>query len=152
MTFLLSELRTCATCSTDKPLKDYRLRTGVKSGKRYEWRERTCAECRRAAHKVWRDANPEKSHAWHRRKVVAQYGLTPEQYDAMVEAQTGLCAVCGQGPGVGCTKTYLAVDHDHHTGKVRGLLCDPCNRAIGCMGNDPERLISAAAYLMGGSA
>lgn len=54
------------------------------------------------------------------------YGITIEDYDRMLEEQGGLCAICRNPP-----ITYrLAVDHDHDTGAVRGLLCPPCNRAL----------------------
>jgi hypothetical protein len=53
-------------------------------------------------------------------------GVTVEQYDAMLAAQGGGCAICGTKP-----KTRrLDVDHDHKTGRVRGLLCHRCNRAL----------------------
>lgn len=54
------------------------------------------------------------------------YGITAAQYDQMLEAQGGVCAVCGKPPG----KTRLNVDHDHKTGLVRGLLCWTCNRRV----------------------
>lgn len=54
------------------------------------------------------------------------FGITLEEYDRMFEEQNGLCAICRKPP-----KNYrLAVDHDHDTGAVRGLLCPPCNRAL----------------------
>jgi len=71
------------------------------------------------------------------------YGITPEQYDEMFDAQKGVCAICEAPPN----KKRLNIDHDHKTGKVRGLLCAPCNRWIGRMGDDPERILQAVAYL-----
>lgn len=56
-----------------------------------------------------------------------RYGLTIEQYDMMLKQQKGVCASCGAAPN----KNRLSVDHNHTTGKVRGLLCVPCNRLIG---------------------
>lgn len=54
------------------------------------------------------------------------YGITVEQYDEMFEEQGGLCAICRKPP----INYRLAVDHDHDTGAVRGLLCPPCNRSL----------------------
>lgn len=54
------------------------------------------------------------------------YGITPEDYDRMDAEQDGKCAACARPP----LKYRLAVDHNHDTGKVRGLLCVPCNRAL----------------------
>lgn len=59
---------------------------------------------------------------------VQKYGITAEQYDALYEAQGGVCAICRRANGK--TKR-LAVDHDHETGEVRGLLCGPDNLMIG---------------------
>lgn len=74
------------------------------------------------------------------------YGLTREQYDAMVIAQLGRCAICDQ-------QSDLVVDHiDTDDGPVvRGLLCDRCNHGLGHFRDSPERLIAAVSYLLGGS-
>jgi hypothetical protein len=80
----------------------------------------------------------------HRMKAV--YGLTLEDYDAMLEAQGGVCAICGGGP-IGGREKYLCVDHDHETGKVRGLLCGHCNTGIGKLKHDSSILAAAIEYL-----
>lgn len=56
------------------------------------------------------------------------YGLKPGQYEELYAAQGGFCAICKRARGL--TKK-LAVDHDHETGYVRGLLCGPCNKILG---------------------
>lgn len=74
------------------------------------------------------------------------YGLTPEQYAEMLEEQGGVCAICGtdEWPGKG---NRPHVDHDHSTGRVRGILCSHCNHGLGKFRDDPERLRAAAEYL-----
>lgn len=57
-----------------------------------------------------------------------RYGLTSQEYDSILAQQGGVCAICGQSAG---HKKGFTVDHDHATGKVRGVLCHPCNIAIG---------------------
>lgn len=77
------------------------------------------------------------------------FGLTLEQYDTRLVAQNGVCALCRR-PETAVLKgklKRLAVDHDHLTGKVRGLLCSQCNTSLGMFGDDPSRLRAAADYL-----
>jgi hypothetical protein len=85
---------------------------------------------------------------------LVKFGITPQQYDAMLAAQGGTCAIC---PGSGTGKA-LAVDHDHaccpgrkSCGKcVRGLLCENCNNGLGRFRDSPELLAAAVAYLTKG--
>lgn len=83
---------------------------------------------------------PERRVSAQRRHRLKQYGLTPEQYNELVAAQEGKCAVCATA------EHLLHIDHDHTTGKVRGLLCGNCNRALGILKEDPERITALAAY------
>ena len=74
-----------------------------------------------------------------------QLGVSDEQYDAMLAGQGGGCAICGNPP-----KTRrLDTDHDHRTGRVRGLLCHRCNRALPNWIR-PDWLLLAYRYLTGG--
>lgn len=85
----------------------------------------------RSYHKKW-SGTPERIDAMRvrsRKHLLAQYSLSPEDYDAMLFAQDGHCKICPAGPGA----RRLAVDHDHVTGKVRGLLCPKCNSSLGWM-------------------
>jgi hypothetical protein len=118
-------------------------------------------------HKVygieWRADNPEKVRAsarayYHRNKekcktrhrvwvLKARYGITPEHYQEMLDAQRGVCLICGQLP-----KRGFHVDHNHRTKEPRGLLCSACNTAIGLLQESPKRLRAAAIYLEGWNA
>lgn len=80
-------------------------------------------------------------------RLLTHYGLTVEDYQAMLAKQQGLCAICRRPPNGGKHSGLLVVDHDHDTNKVRGLLCDPCNRGLGQFGDSLERVDAAAAYL-----
>lgn len=84
---------------------------------------------------------------WDRRirNLRGKYKLTVEQFNAMMSAQNGKCAICGEVFGLWCMP---AVDHCHTTGKVRGILCGFCNRMLGTANDDPEQLSSAIAYLV----
>ena len=133
-------------------------------------------ECRERWEK-WRAANPEKVKAqrkryylrnreqllakaaeWHRthpahrrNRVLAKWNLTPGRYQALLDGQDGVCAICGKRP-----EKPLTVDHDHRCcasghsccGKcICGLLCDPCNRGLGYLQDSPRLLRKAAEYL-----
>ena len=90
--------------------------------------------------KHWRHANPLRAQEHHLRHC---FGITAGQYGALFAAQGGVCAICGRPP-VG---KRLAVDHNHETGAVRGLLCSNCNRALGLLQDDESVVASAARYL-----
>jgi hypothetical protein len=76
------------------------------------------------------------------------YSIDQAAYEAMLSRQRGVCAICG-GRNQPPTRR-LAVDHDHATGKVRGLLCYRCNSAIGLFDEDAERMQRAIDYVHGG--
>ncbi len=87
-------------------------------------------------------------------RLVRSYGITVEQFDALLGEQGGGCAICQRPPRT----VNLHVDHDHaccptrkkSCGKcVRGLLCEDCNRAIGMLNDDPDILMRAVGYLRG---
>jgi hypothetical protein len=96
--------------------------------------------------KKWRDKNPEKVKLirlrWHLKRY---YGMTVEEYDAMLTSQGNCCATClGTQPG-GNGRWH--VDHCHDTNRIRGLLCWPCNAVLGNAKNNPETLRRMASYL-----
>lgn len=107
--------------------------------KRRAW-ERANRNQRAARAKQWREENQEKAHAQDRRCwLKAKFGISPEEYDTILAAQRGVCAICkmpekaraGKLAGKRSTEARaLAVDHDHRTGEVRGLLCAACNGAL----------------------
>jgi hypothetical protein len=108
--------------------------------------DHTTREGKLAYHRAYRRASPRLEKA---RSLRASFGLSLEDYELMLAAQDGACAICKQPETHkrnGKVKA-LAVDHDHATGKVRGLLCFDCNTAIGKMKDSPEILTSAIRYL-----
>ncbi|WP_343907161.1 endonuclease VII domain-containing protein [Nocardioides aquiterrae] len=106
-----------------------------------------CKSCSSARTRAWRDANPDEWERHRRRSYLKQkYGITPEQYDEILAAQGGVCAICGDPPAD--SRGYrMHVDHCHSTGRVRGILCGPCNRGLGNFADNPTRLLAAVDYL-----
>lgn len=76
------------------------------------------------------------------------YGLTSADYGRMYVEQGGGCAACGAPTSPDNPNGYLHVDHSHVTGEVRGLLCKPCNQALGLLEESVDRLMGLAAYLL----
>jgi hypothetical protein len=77
------------------------------------------------------------------RQLWVCYRLKPDEYEAILKHQKGVCAGCGRAPG----HISLAVDHCHKTGRIRGLLCWLCNRAIGILRDNAKAAANLGAYL-----
>lgn len=124
--------RTCAACKVEKAVDCFH-----RQGKR--GRHAYCADCYNARYRgaARKPIAPEARRA---QNVKARYGLTPEAIAEMVADQGGLCAICAQAPARAC------IDHDHETGRVRGILCHPCNIALPAVENT-DYLRAALAYL-----
>ena len=116
----------------------------------------SCIRRAMSTRKEWRKINPHEVKRLKRLKIKrdeptyrdsqlrTKYGITLIQYDAMLQVQKGVCAVCCL-PSKG---KRLAVDHDHATGIVRGLLCTNCNTMIGHARDTADILLNAVRYLL----
>jgi len=133
---------------------DNREAIGVKDRARNASPERRRSKA--AKNKAWRDANPEldklQKREWYVKNsyraretwLKNKYGINHVQFDAMTAEQGGRCAICKNLP----KRMYLAVDHDHVTGKVRKLLCERCNTLVGFLESTSDDLKNAAlAYI-----
>lgn len=108
----------------------------------YRWlHEPTLTHPSGTAHPSWKGGR----NAARRRKT---YKLEPEDYEAMLAAQNGVCAICEQVRG----SRPLGVDHDHETGAIRGLLCGKCNAGLGLFNDDLALLHAGARYLAAAAA
>lgn len=146
--------RWCWKCKAHRPLAEFGKNAKCRDGLQLR-----CLPCSRALNREHYDANgdamrargrsqwldrprrPQRHRGYYLKKA---YGLTVAQYDEMVAACGGKCAVCGRIPR---ERERLHVDHNHTTGKVRGLLCNQCNAGIGLLGDAPEGLRRAIEYL-----
>lgn len=108
--------------------------------------DHTTPEGRRAYDKTARQMQKDR---FRNHDLKKSFGITLDDYRAILEIQGGVCAICRQQEtsARGGNVKWLAVDHCHSTGKVRGLLCEACNVSIGRMKEDTDRLRSAIAYL-----
>jgi hypothetical protein len=137
------EVKTCARCGETKTVDCFhKNKKRVDGSQMYQSQ---CRICQATRTRERRDENKAKYLYDCRKAKLKKYGLTPEQYDAMHEAQEGLCAICSNYQ-VGVNS--LSVDHCHTTGSVRSLLCMKCNSALGLLNDDPELLTKARHYLL----
>lgn len=131
----------CRSCTAERSRRarqeDPDRFRGYRKPRPPEVRERAKARMREK-----RAANPEAF----RSETLRKYGITQEEYDALVAAQDGRCAICKKLPDCGKGKR-LHVDHHHASGQVRALLCARCNVMIGYALESPDILRAAATYL-----
>lgn len=121
----------------------------VDRGRRRQ-RDRDRYEGRLAWTREWRQRNAEHMRAYNRAyRLQANFGLTLEQWDEMYERQNGQCAIClfdiAHHADEDSKNTH--VDHDHFNGQVRGLLCSPCNKALGFLQDNAGIMRRAADYV-----
>lgn len=140
-------MQTCSQCQVMKPLTEFYGEAKGKNG-----RQRWCKPCSRTRVTQWRKDNPEAVKRADRKKVLKKrYGLTPHDYNKLLAEQNNGCGVCGKPERTiqraGSPIQFLAVDHDHESGRLRGLLCQPCNRALGNMGDNLEGVMRFVHYL-----
>jgi Recombination endonuclease VII len=123
---------TCEWCGASYAPTRYNAESG---------RNRYCSrDCKNKA----RNATPEHKADVLARYYIRKYGMTQDEAIAMRERG---CDICGEKNGDSGRWGNLHIDHDHDTGRVRGVLCSACNTAIGYFKDDPALLEAAAAYL-----
>lgn len=121
--------RLCSTCEQEKDLDAFYGKSTY------------CKECYVLYQEEYRKSNysKEQRRKWQRSyNLRAKYGISVEEYDQMLRDQDSACAICMRSELEPGSPLKLVVDHDHETGKVRGLLCDFCNRALGVLGDRLE--------------
>jgi len=110
-----------------------------------EWRRKNKERCREYQ-KKYRQKNFERKRNNH---YMLKYGISLDKYNELFKNQNGLCAICGGIERVWCWGKLrpLAVDHNHETGEIRGLLCCNCNRALGLLGDNTKTIKNMLDYL-----
>lgn len=158
----------CRICGTAQPLTEFHRAAGMRDGHRNECkscfreiaRARYRADPQKAkdAVKRWQRENAEHFRAYRaeyrnrpeRRRAMRDlyyrrtYGMTADEVDALLAAQGGGCAICGDRPARAAS---MHLDHDHAGGRVRAILCLSCNQGLGKFRDDPAILLRAIVYL-----
>jgi len=136
------ETKRCPACELTLPAHDFH-----KANRQAGGLAGYCKQCSSEKRNLWYRANRDKQAAHSRRgKLKYKYGITEDEYDALLRTQGGGCAICGDMR----TDRRLHIDHDHDSGRVRGVLCRACNVSLGQMREKPALLRRAAQYLEDG--
>lgn len=133
---------TCTKCKVPKPISKFHKNTGKKSGLQ-SW----CILCRRQDNQRYYKENKQKVRE---KKLKFLYnGFTLKDYDKLLRSQRGKCAICGAKYAVNgrAKKGPLYVDHNHQTGRIRGLLCARCNFAVGFVEVNSKLICNINEYL-----
>lgn len=140
---MLMETKGCTECGDEKPIDAFPF-----AGSSKKYRRGKCRDCtnkyftdKRREDPKWAAARKAEGRRYH---LKVKYSITETEYDDLLEKQNGRCAICKE---ICTTGRRLAVDHNHQTGAIRGLLCGRCNRGIGHFRDNPELLKSVIIYL-----
>lgn len=133
------KIKHCGNCKTDKDMNEF-----YNSYSSYDGLSSHCKVCSKARVKLWGKNNPDKRRHNALKKL---YGITLDQYNEMLVKQDFKCSICKRHKDMVANKTHLSVDHNHNTNEIRGLLCSPCNQAIGLLQESIEACENAAKYL-----
>jgi len=135
-------MKICNKCNVEQPIENFYAQTGARTKPGY--RRPTCKSCVNKESIAWSKANKDKVKE-HRRKgkLKQKYGISLEQFEEMKNKQNNKCAICNEKH----IRRPLNVDHCHATGKVRGLLCDKCNMALGLLKDSKQLIESLKRYL-----
>jgi len=142
---VINPTKVCTKCDKEKELGLFRSRGGSQSHLLKSY----CNSCLYSDHRKWVDDNPDKveeyraKDSWTLAKRCARYNITPEQLVDKYERQEKCCAICHDEVAL----SESAIDHNHHTGEFRGVLCKQCNRALGMFKDSTVVLRSAVEYL-----
>ena len=137
--------KTCKTCGVVKPATDFYLASDRRNLQPH------CKTCHVERTRLYYHALPPEKKAMRVATIKARkYGMTLGEMQAFVADHDENCDVCGKPDTTHRKLTWtrqLTLDHDHVTGKMRGLLCSDCNLALGHASDDPERLRKLADYV-----
>lgn len=155
-------MKHCNGCDTTKELSEFGKDRHTPDG--LCWK---CKDCRNAYLREYNKKNPEiikkireNNKKWRQEyykrpeiqrknrnaQLKKDYGISLEEYENILESQGGVCAICS-GDEISNRNRFLCIDHCHDSNKIRGILCNRCNRAIGLFKDNPEILMKATKYL-----
>jgi hypothetical protein len=136
-------MKTCSKCKESKELDNFAQDLRRSDGKNIQ-----CKSCINSRNKVYRTKDPLRfKHYKRKTDLRIKYGITELDFETKLKSQNYVCAICGSSKTGAKHKKNLSIDHSHKSGKIRGLLCDPCNRGLGLLKEDKNLLKKAIGYL-----
>ena len=147
------ELKKCNTCDEEKPITEFYKRND-RGATSYRGDCKVCMISKRVS---WQKKNRDKVNAYHReqrkekphqeknRRLKYRFDITLQDYNTMLQGQDNRCRICDI---IFYDTTVACVDHCHDTGKVRGLLCSPCNKGLGHFKDSVDNMGKAIDYLL----
>jgi hypothetical protein len=142
---MIPDFKRCGECERDLPAGEFHVKKNRKGELAHL--SAACKPCSSERTKRWQRENRDRAQSLYIRGNLKKRGLTLEQYEEMLAFQGNVCGICKREAAERTPYKRLAVDHCHETLVVRGLLCTPCNSAIGLLMEDVEVLREAIAYL-----
>jgi len=143
---IVPKIKVCKQCQLAKPVTDFSPVNVINNGVKYYYFCALCKPCNAQRKRTYRNSIGGKEQVKitdHKKYLKHTYNLTLEQEQYMLIAQDNKCAICYSN----ITATNKAIDHNHKTKIVRGILCNRCNWGIGQFDESPARMLSAIAYL-----
>lgn len=141
-------MKTCSRCKKEKPLDEFYDRASMCKPCHNEYSRKYYKENIDEARKYNKKRYNENKEMFRESNLRSKYGLSLDEWNRMNNKQGGLCMICGKTQSERHkTFKHLCVDHNHTTGGVRGLLCHPCNTAIGLLYEDSKLFERAGKYL-----
>ena len=133
------KFKKCNRCEEIKSISNFYVNLNMRDG-----HSNMCKQCSTAKQKQL-NASKEKKLLFKENNLKRNYDLTQEEYNKILLEQGNKCIICGKDQSE--SQKAFAVDHNHITGRVRGILCSWCNTGIGLFKDDPKTLYRAIQYL-----
>jgi hypothetical protein len=139
----LSRMKVYHKTKPNKPMTDAQKKERNRKRRELYAIDAVAKKRARESSSQWQKEHPERR----REQRLRKFGMTLLDFQALIQKQEGKCAICGYSD-LTDSKFFPHVDHDHATGRMRGLLCSSCNFGLGKFHDNPDLLLAAARYLV----
>lgn len=149
-----SQSKKCSRCEVDKPFTEFHKKKERKDGLTSEckacqskWQKEFYSDPINKQKRIDRQSTKEAKIRAREYDLKSKYGITSADYEEMLKSQDSKCKTCGTNVPGGRSTKYFHVDHCHDSGKIRGLLCSSCNKALGLLKESISTLENLIKYI-----